>query len=135
MPTILESLGIDLKHTGDLVKTTGGGDLDTIDGLDNVKAAVLRRIVTRPGEVIHRPTYGVGIANYQSALSSLRTHRELALKIEEQLLQDPRIEAVTSTSIQTDPNDTNMTKIAIRVRIKGYGETSFSFQPFGEVAL
>lgn len=132
--TLAESLLTDLEHDTDLV-LTATGDLSTLSGLDNVKAAILRRIITTPGEIVHRPNYGVGIEDFQNAPSTRATHRQLALRIEEQLKEDPRVEAVEEVAVQEEADHPEMLKIAVRVKVKGYGDVSLTFHPFGEVAL
>jgi len=133
MTTITEYLGTDLRHEKDFVKTASGGDLQTISGLDNMKAAVLRRIMTTPGDVIHRPNYGVGLPLYQNAPNTAETRRQLASLIEEQLLQDPRIEDVESVSFTNTDSNPELITVAVNVVVRGYGELEVEFKPFGEV--
>jgi phage baseplate assembly protein W len=134
MANIQEFLGTDLRHEQDFVKTESGGDLQTISGLDNLKAAVIRRIMTLPGEVIHRPNYGAGLTSFQNAPNTQDTRRAIAAKIEEQLLRDPRIEGVESISFSNTDSRPELVTIAVHVLAKGYGELPIEFRPFGEIA-
>jgi phage baseplate assembly protein W len=127
----LENLLKDICHKSDL-KRSSTGDLDVIDGLENVKNALFHRLITVPGSLIHRPEYGVGLKMYQNSISSLATQRQLALKIEEQFLRDPRVEEVTSVSVSIDRANPQKVTIIVLVKIVGYGENEVQFTPFGE---
>jgi phage baseplate assembly protein W len=130
MANITEFLGRDIRHYKDYVRTSSG-DRERIEGLDNYKEACLRRIITTPGSIVHRPTYGVGAKDYLNAPSTLSKQRELAKKIEEQLMQDPRTEKVSGVSISVNQSKPDLTKIIVRVKPVGYDEIEMKFEPFG----
>lgn len=134
MATIQESLGCDIKHQKDFVKTATGGDLQTITGLDNVREAVLRRLITTPGSVVHRPQYGAGLQEFLNAPATIATKRAIAARIDDQLTRDPRIEEVLSVGIEGDSTAPDKFTISVRIKVVGYGETTMRFIPFGEVA-
>lgn len=56
----------------------GNGDLQTVDGIEEGKQRILRRLLTNPGAYITHPTYGAGLplfvglplstSNYQKIL-------------------------------------------------------------------
>ncbi len=132
MANITETYGTDIKHANDLVRNSSG-DLETISGLENMKQAIFRRIMTSKGSIIHRPNYGVGLKSFQNATFTLATKRKIALEIQEQLEEDPRIEAVSSVSVDAESNsDPDMVQIQLSVKLVGYGETEMNFTPFGE---
>lgn len=132
MATITEILGTDLAHKSDLL-ASHAGDLQTIDGLDNIKNALFHRLMTVPGTLAHRPTYGVGIGMFQNAPSSFAIQQKIAKLIEEQFLQDPRIEEVTSVSLTSqDDSRPELTVLAVTVKVVGYEETTVEFTPFSE---
>jgi hypothetical protein len=122
----------DVAFKDDLV-ATAAGDLDTAEGLTNVKEALFRRLITSPGGIIHRPDYGVGIKKYLGAINSLDVRRRLALEIQEQFLQDERVEEITGISFDSDDDYTGMVTITVRVKLVGYDEQSLTFVPFNEV--
>lgn len=130
MANITEVLGTDVKHKGDYVRRSSG-DRDLISGLDNFKEAVLRRIITVPGSIVHRPAYGVGLKLFLNSLSSLSKQQELATKIQEQIELDSRTDEVTGVSISFDPKNPALTYIVVRVRPVGYDEIEMKFEPFG----
>jgi phage baseplate assembly protein W len=130
MASITEFYGKDIAFKGDLV-LTASGDLDTIDGLENVKDALLRRLVTTPGSLIHRPTYGVGLKDFLNGINSRTMRERLANRIQEQFEQDPRVEKVLGLSVTSDDFSPELVKINVRVKLVGYEEQDFIFQPFG----
>lgn len=132
MTTLTEFYGRDKAFKGDFVRTPTG-DLDTIEGIENVKDALFRRIVTSKGSIIHRPTYGVGLKNYQNALASLAVQRKLAGEIKEQLEEDPRVEKVVSVGIKVSSNNPGQFEINLNVKLIGYGERQMKFIPTLEV--
>lgn len=132
MATIAEFIGKDIAHESDFIND-GMGDLDTVEGLDNIRAHILRRIMTSPGSIAYRPLYGVGMADFQNAPFTLATQQALALRINDQLPQDPRIESVNSVEFQQNTDNVGLITVIVNVKIKGYGDAPFEFTPFGEV--
>ena len=132
MATVEENLKKDIAFKSDLVLGPTG-DLDTIQGLDNLKEALMRRLITTPGSLIHRPTYGVGIKAYQNAPNTTANQRKLALSIMDQFKEDPRVEAVTSVSVEYKDSTPEIVQVKVSVKVVGYGETTFGFIPFGDV--
>ena len=107
---------------------TPGGDVDRITGLENLKKAILRRILTSPGSLAHQPNYGVGIKDFQNAKLTLAVKRKIGGRIDEQLRLDERISKVLGVSISQDPSITSMITISIRVEVDGYGEQTFTYE-------
>jgi len=66
MANIDETLGTDISHKKDFEKAPHG-DIALIVGKPNLHSALLRRIVTEKGAVIHRPNYGCGLGKFQNA--------------------------------------------------------------------
>lgn len=132
MATAEEIYGRDIAFKRDFVPTASG-DLDTIEGLANVKEAIIRRILTTPGGIIHRPEYGVGLKDFQNGLNTISAQRELAARLQEQLPQDPRVERVLSLSVSSEDDRPDLVKIIVRVQLVGYGEQTLSFVPFGDI--
>lgn len=132
MATVEEFLKTDISFKSDFINTASG-DLDIIAGIDNVKEALFRRLLTTPGTIIHRPNYGVNIKKYQNALNNIDTQRQLALSIQEQFTQDERVESVNGVSVKFNDRTPDTVEILVRVTVVGYGETTFGFIPFGDV--
>lgn len=133
MATAEEIYKRDLAFASDFV-VSAAGDLETATGLENLKDALFRRLVTTPGSLIHRPNYGVGIKAFQNSINSVETQRQIAGRIQEQYERDPRVEKVLGVSIRNF-SDAEPEKIEIVVRYKpvGYGELQTTFTPFGGV--
>jgi hypothetical protein len=127
MALLNEILLTDIMHKSDFVKKDDGGDLMAISGLENVKEALLRRLITEPGSLIHRPSYGVGIKRFLNAPGTLATRQALALRIGEQFPRDPRVESVLGVSMMSDDLQPDRVTIVVRVKLVGYGEQEFGF--------
>ena len=130
MANITETMGTDVKHKGDYVKRSSG-DRDLIAGLDNLKEALLRRLITVKGSLNHRPNYGVGVKLYINSLNTLSKQRELANQIQEQFSLDPRVDQVTGVAVTFDDRTPELTYIVVRVKPVGYDELAMKFEPFG----
>jgi hypothetical protein len=123
----------DLAFSEEDFVVTPAGDLDTMTGLDNLEAALMRRLLTMPGTLIHRPDYGLGIKQFQNAISSLATHRKIAVLINEQFIRDARVQSVEGIQVIPDVDNPAMTKILVKLKPVGYDEVVMEFIPFGEV--
>lgn len=132
MASIIEVLKKDIAHKADYL-VSPSGDLDSLTGLDNVKNALFHRLVTQPGSLVHRPTYGVGIKSFQNAPNTIETQRRIALRIKEQFEQDPRVEEVLGVRVESGDLTPENIKIIVRVKLSGYEEVTTTFIPFGEV--
>jgi hypothetical protein len=131
MADIKETYLKDLAHKADLIKSPSG-DLDEVDGLNNLQQALYHRLITQPGSLVHRPDYGVGIKNFANALNSLDNQRRLAAVIDEQFGSDFRVESVTGIKITVDDDKPETVKIFVRVKAIGYDEVELLFKPFRE---
>lgn len=83
------------EDEGASVKITATGDLQRLEGKENVDAALRRRATTNPGEMIHRSTYGAGIEEYVSEGNTAINRSLIANALKENLLKDTRIKNVT----------------------------------------
>ena len=119
----------DVAHNKD-IKTTPK-DADTVSGVDNVREAVRRRIITRPGTLIHRPDYGANLLKYQGAPLTLSKKQEMANAIVENLKREDRVKEVTSISF--DESTDGITTVKVKYNIVGYGEDILDTPLFGEV--
>lgn len=88
-------LGVDVKIQGDYAKSATG-DLQLIDGLQNLREAIYRRILTTPGEVIHRPGYGVGLRRYLNRPCTVTNQQELSNAIRLNIMNEQRIEKINT---------------------------------------
>jgi phage baseplate assembly protein W len=119
--------GKDILFTDDF-QLTAGGDYVTISDEANLKKAIYRRLLTRPGEYRFRPEYGAGLATYAKKglnLAILDNLRQLVLN---QLAQEKRIESVDEVTVQeTTIGGVPAVKVYVRVRALG---RVLSFEPY-----
>ena len=79
----------------------------------------LRHLLTEPGERIARPSFGVGLRRFLFAPNSLELRTQIRAAVTEALARDEariRLEAVT---VETDPREATVLRIAIRYEILG----------------
>lgn len=122
MADINEALLTDIEHKKDYVIRVGTGDLNTIFGLANMKEALLRRLVTEKGAIIHRPGYGVGLKRFQNGPNRIDDRRKLAIEIREQYLLDSRVEEVRGVQVNSEDLTPQKVQIVVRVLVIGFGE-------------
>lgn len=88
-------LGTDVQILGDYEKTAVGS-VKHITGLDNLREAIYRRVITVPGEVIHRPQYGVGIRKFLNKPCTEANQAELTNLIKLNIRNEERIEKINT---------------------------------------
>lgn len=133
MAKILDVLFTDLKHQDDFFRKGTTGDLDTMNGLENITQALFRRLVSSPGSLVHRPDYGVGAKNFQNAVARLETKREFALRIRDNFERDSRVLEVAGVRFETTDDAPEKTVVIVRITIVGFDEpNTFKFKPFQE---
>ena len=119
-------LGYDILFTkGDLQKSNG--DYIRVGGLDNLRLAIYRRLITKPGEFRFRPTYGAGVGTFVKKAMTQANIDTLRSRVIEQLLQDRRINEVEVQVEQVTVNGQPVVKISVRATAFGNKTT---FQPF-----
>jgi len=120
---------VDLAYAEDL-SAAPNGDLDVVSGLNNVSAALLRRMLTIPGTLAHAPDYGAGLLSFQGAPMSLSQKQKMTQKIAEQLPLDPRVESVSSVGIQVTNDAPDKMILTVKVKLLGLGEQTITYTPF-----
>jgi hypothetical protein len=83
------------------------GDFALVEGVANVRQALLHRLLTTPGTVVHRPEYGVGIQG--------------------QFLNDSRVAEVKTIQIQDSPENPSSVTLLASVLIDGSGDAILQF--------
>lgn len=101
-------------------EVTPAGDWRFVDGEEALRQALLRRLLTSPGQWAFLPSYGVGAQDFVKARNDRPTRDRLAERIRSQFLQDPRVEAVESVAIEINPESL---RIAVRVKAKAQVQT------------
>jgi len=90
---MLVDYGTDVLLIGDY-RYSARGDVCTIDGLANLKEALYRRFITNPGELQHRPDYGVGVYRYMNLPATPSNRQKLANAITMNVVREKRISKV-----------------------------------------
>jgi phage baseplate assembly protein W len=97
-------------------------DLANVEGIDNLRQALINRLLTRRGELtaLGHPEYGSRLYELIGRPNSA-TQRNLAkLYVLEALAREPRVDTEqVQVDVQPDPRDRNRVLIEIRVRPVG----------------
>lgn len=99
------------------VSPTATGDWPTVAGRPNLHAAQRRRIVTTPGQLVHRPAYGGALETFVGALNSASERARLAAGARANALRDPRIEEAVVSVAELGPD-----QVLVKLTIKPDGE-------------
>lgn len=97
-------------------EVTAAGDWKTVQGHEALRQAIIRRIITDPGEWAALPGYGVGARMFVKARNTRATRDELSERIRGQLIQDPRIESVEAVAVEITAQSL---RISVTVQPKG----------------
>lgn len=97
------------------------GDWAVATGLVALYQALVRRLITNPGDWQTLPTYGVGALQYVKRPRTPAVKADLEARIRSQFLQDDRVEAITKVDLEdiNDDTDTPGLKITVWVLAKG----------------
>jgi phage baseplate assembly protein W len=113
--------------------TTASGDVRLLEGTELVKQALLIRLAVAPGELLHRPDFGVGV-DLQLELASTPTARAmLANRCQAQVRQDPDVSAArvrVDAGIPSDPARSEAITIQVEAELRST-ETLRSSYSFG----
>lgn len=115
--------GKDMFFEGDYALTPTG-DYTLLSGFDNLRAAIYRRLITRPGEYKFVPEYGIGVQSFVKRKRTTPVIDELKRAIETNLLRDPRIDSIDIIDIKTDDD---VITIGIKAKVAG---RELRFRPF-----
>lgn len=104
------------------------GDYQLVTGWPALRQAIRIRLITNPGELPWSPTFGVGINSYLGALSTDSAKAELRGRIRDQLLQDPRLDAVSDVGVEEQTvNNVRVLVVSVRVTAAGTSQPLGSF--------
>lgn len=92
---------------------TGGVDLETLTGADNLKQALLLRFLTPVGEmaVLGHPTYGSRLFELIGELNNQTNRNRAKMYVLQALAQEPRVTEVLRvdvTTVRSNPNQINI---------------------------
>lgn len=78
------------------------GDLPLVTGVDALRADIERGLLTEPGAMVYRPTFGAGAAGRLGTPNSPTERGRFAASVRRTLLQDPRLKDATVTVLALD---------------------------------
>lgn len=114
-----DAMGVDILFTDDTT-ITPAGDYQTVGGHDNLRLALLRRLITRPGTYRLHPEYGGGIGDYLGKPNTQATRDQLRQAVLDQLSLEPRVESVEQVEVQSETiNGVRIVRISGRVKTVG----------------
>jgi phage baseplate assembly protein W len=102
-----------------------GGDLDTVNGRNNMAQAIVNRLLTRRGELgkLGHPEYGSRLHELVGELNNLRLRALAELYIRDCLAQEKRIEKVRYIQFEPPRRDQERDTLRVTIGIKLVGET------------
>lgn len=105
-----DRFGTDLRlPTGpeESIRHTAAGDVPDVSGRANLRESLLRRILTNPGEIVHRPAFGCGLAAFLERPLTPSWKARMASAVRSNLLLDPRVADASVTVSQGIPTDSS----------------------------
>jgi phage baseplate assembly protein W len=104
------------------------GDLPTLNGVENLKSALIRRWITEPGTFVYRPDYGAGLLRFQNEPMTIDNRRRMARAIEEQTKLERRVESIQSITITSSDNTPGRTVITVVVKAIGQNDVTVTLE-------
>lgn len=98
-------------------QVTPDGDWLMVEGIAALRQAIIRRIITNPGEWQTSPDYGVGARNYVKERNTRASREALSNRIKDQLSQDPRVAKVEQVVVESSDA---LLRIAVQVTPKAH---------------
>lgn len=121
-------LGRDLYFDGNLA-VNASEDYQTVEGEENYRRAIFRRLITSPGTYRARPRYGAGLGDFQKKKATKGNIDTLTTRVREQVAADRRTQKVLSVVIVDLPAPAQGIKVTVTVQ--AFGRTlrplSYSF--------
>lgn len=99
--------------------TTASGDLAVATGREALRQSLLRRFITRPGEMPTLPDYGAGAVDFVKAKNTAATRAELIGILTVQCLRDPRVLSVDTVAVDRLDDGSDGVKISLNVTPRG----------------
>jgi len=126
-PAQIEVFGVDLLFNGDLV-VTPKGDYAEVAGEENLRRAIIRRLITRPGEYRRNPSYGCGLLSYVKKKMTQSALAELEQRIRDNLSRERRLDKIISLTLTPTTYDSNQPALQVSITVQSKGRT-VQFRP------
>jgi hypothetical protein len=111
-----EALALDVDWFGAALDALG--DTPTERGEACLRHDLVARVMTDPGELVHQPTAGVGIARSQNGPSGSARASQLEAAVRRQVLEDDRVEGVR---LVVSINTAGIVRTTIHARSRALG--------------
>lgn len=111
-------LWLNVRVDGADLVTTPAGDFAIVEGDEALRQALIRRVITNPGEYAVLPGYGAGARSYVKERNTRAIRDELVERIRAQAILEPRVERVAEVSVETTEDGEGL-KINLRVVPRG----------------
>ncbi|HOB47594.1 MAG TPA: GPW/gp25 family protein, partial [Zoogloea sp.] len=85
-----------------------------VEGAAAVEQSIRTLLLTEPGERIARPNFGVGLRRFLFAPNSLELRTQIRAAVTEALERDEARIRVESVTVNTDPREATVLRIALR---------------------
>lgn len=108
--------GVDLAFDGDL-KRTGAADLALTSGSDGIRGALMRALITEPGEIFWRPRYGVGLTSLINQSITAELLAEIEVRVRNSFEEEPDVDELENLDVSS--NMSNLIDIQVAVRLRG----------------
>jgi len=117
IPDVLSKrYGVDFVYNGDFV-VTAGGDLLLTTGLDGLRGALIRALITGPGEVHWDAAFGVGVPDFLNAAASAVNMAALKSRIRDSLLRLQDVDEIEQLELER----TMLGEVFVTTRIRVAG--------------
>lgn len=119
-------LGTDIRVSTDPeadIEASPTGDIPMDSGRANLYEAVRRRILTVPGSIVFRNTFGGGVLDFVEAAGTAATRARLENQIRRNLLADPRIADVTVSAAKGTESDAQAAAVTVSLTVKVLKDT------------
>lgn len=116
-PSNQQLFGVDLALVdGDLGVQAQNGlmDLQTVSGIPNLQAAILRRLMTNPGDLVMHQDYGSNIMQLLSqGIGAVKT--AISKFVAAALVSEPRVQKIISTTLTQTGNDSVNLNVSVQL--------------------
>jgi hypothetical protein len=109
-----------------------GGDVAPQGGIENLRKRIYRRLVTPKNAFAFLPGYGTGLRLSQP--QSVRVLQSLQMDIEQQVKQEPEVEAV-AVSLRQDPLGILFVSLRAKTKTAAFVDANVSSSPDGNIVV
>lgn len=132
-PPLTDMSGTYNDLVGGTLEINSAGDYVSQYGAALVKKLIIRRLLSKPGDFFHLPTYGVGLRVKEPIPTS--NLRKLAVIIEQQAQQEPEVQAVKANLSYSAAANALVVRVRVQLAPTGQEADVMLTVPTGLVQL